>query len=145
MPPDASIAKGEDMNTVLAERAARVQIAPYSNEDDDFRRRDWIAAQWQLCPYLIAFEGKGDCVIVDGCGRPIARVFADERVEILDPDDEFGSSHGLTFIHYDLGLPPEKPVRDYVRRYIETYKLAPELQRRRELLRRGELVGGRGY
>lgn len=131
------------MNTALAERAPRVHID--CSEDEEFCRRDWIAAQWQLCPNKIAFEGRGDCVILDGCFRPIARIFADERTEILNPDAEFGASCGVELIHHDFGLPPGKPARDMLRGYIEKYRLAPELQRRRELLRRGELICGEGW
>ncbi|MCK1615439.1 hypothetical protein IVA96_01755 [Bradyrhizobium sp. 159] len=106
---------------------------------------DFKAAQWQLCPNAVVFETRGDCVIIDGAGRPIARVFADESTEVLSPDAKINAVD-LTpaLLHYDFGLPPGQRARKKIVAYIDKYGLAPELRRRRELLRCGKLAGGWG-
>jgi hypothetical protein len=63
----------------------------------------------------------------------------------LEPDAEFRTTHGLRLLHHDFSFPPGKRAHDKIRAYIDMRGLAPELQRRRELLRRGELIGGRGW
>jgi hypothetical protein len=119
------------------ERAPRVQVQPDYNEDDEFCRSERLAAMWQLTPRYVVTVGRGDCVILDGCGRPIACVFCDERVEILEPDAEYHPTGEITPFHDSS--------RDYVRCCIETYKLAPEIRRRWSLQQRGELAGGWGW
>lgn len=106
---------------------------------------EFKAAQWQLCPNAIILEAGGDCVIIDGAGRPICRVLADESVEILSQDAKINPiDRAPTFLHYDFGLPPCDRARKKITAYINKYELRPELQRRRELLRHGALTGGWG-
>jgi len=122
-------------------RAIARMVSDYN--DEEFERCERLAAMWQLCPLYVTLQRGGDRVVLDGCGRPIIRVFADERTEILPPDAEYHAIRGLTRLHNDFGIMPgEKAARDHVRRYIETYKIASELRRRWELQQRGELTGG---
>lgn len=106
---------------------------------------EFLAAQWQLCPSAVILEAGGDCVIIDGAGRPIVRVFADESTEVLSPNAKLNPID-LTpaFLHYDFGLPPGRRARAKIAAYIDKYGLAPELRRRRELLQYGALAGGWG-
>ena len=106
---------------------------------------EFKAGVWQLCPHSIILERGGVAALRDGAGRPIIRVFEDESSEILSPDAEvFSIDRSPVFLHSDFGLPPGPQARKTIAQYIETYKLAPELRRRKELLRRGELTGGWG-
>lgn len=106
---------------------------------------EFLAAQWQLCPNAVVFETRGDCVIIDGAGRPIARVFADESTEVLSPDAKISPvDFTPALLHCDFGLPPGPRARKKIVAYIDKYGLAPELRRRRELLRCGKLAGGWG-
>ena len=128
--------------------AQKIRIPLDRPETERLPRIDPIefeAGVWQLCPYIVFLVGGGDCVIADGAGRPIVRVFADERIEILSPDAAINSiDRSPAFLHYDFGLPPGRQARKIIRAFIDTYQLAPELRRRRELLRRGKLTGGWG-
>lgn len=135
--------------TQLAERAPRVRATPDINEYNKYeascRHRAWVEAQWRLAPHVIAHEGCGEYVLLDASLRAIVRVFADERTEFLEPDAEYGCDDGLEYIYQGYAYPPTKLGQALIIGHIVTFKLHSELQRRRELLRRGEFAGGRGH
>ena len=130
------------MNAVLAERAPRAQATPDIKDkyEAECRREAWIAAQWRLAPHMIAHESSDQYVFLDAEMRAIARVFADGRTEMLDPDAEYTCDDWLERIYHGT-YPPHKIDQAWFRGCIELFKLGPELKRRRELLRRGELAG----
>lgn len=135
------------MNTVQQlERPPRALAPPYINEYTKYeaacRHRAWVYAVWRIAPHVIADEGGGDYVVLDASLLPIVRVFADGRMEILEPNAEYDCSGGLEYIYQGYAYPPTKMDQARIVGFIEVCGLRSELQRRRELLRRDELSGG---
>jgi len=94
-------------------------------------------AVWHLCPYGEWIELCGSRVIFDRKYRPIARIWNDEVVEIVPPD-QYIAYIEQRYFHGGFGWSPDAATRKIVTEIITKYWLAPELQRRRALMRRGE-------
>ncbi|MBN9492935.1 hypothetical protein J0H33_06255 [bacterium] len=95
-------------------------------------------AVWWLCPFGAWTERNGSGVIFDRAYRPIIRVMRGGATEIVPPD-EFISYRRQRYFHRGFGWSPDIETREIVTQIIAKYDLAPELRRRRDLLRRGEL------
>lgn len=94
-------------------------------------------ATWHLCPYGEWIELSGLRVIFDRKYRPIARIWNDGVVEIVLPDQYIAHIEERYF-HSGFGWSPDAVTRKVVAEIVTKYRLAPELQRRRALMRRGE-------
>lgn len=126
-------------NVKQAGRAQRVQYSTADYEtDDEFLRKFRKQAEWWLCPYGEWSEPSGARVIFDRTYRPIARIFPNGSAEII-PSDEFIKYKKQRYFHSGFGPSPDAQTREIVAHLIAKYKLVPELQRRRELLRRKAL------
>lgn len=93
---------------------------------------------WWLCPYGEWTEHDGSRVIFDRKYRPIVRARPDGSTTIV-PSDEFIEFVSERFLHGGFGCSPDRVTRKIVTEIIERYDLTPELRRRLELLKRGEL------
>lgn len=95
-------------------------------------------AIWGLCPYGEWMEHDGGRVIFDRRYRPIIRIKPDGSTEIV-PSDEFIELVGQRWFHGGFGCSPDRATRKIVTELIERYDLAPELRRRLQRLKRGEI------
>lgn len=105
---------------------------------------DFLCGVWQLCPFSVDTFPNGDGLLRDGAFRAIAWLRPDGWADIITGDDFYDFYPGTepietTFLHHDFGLPLGKRAREIVKEFIEIWGLAPELRRRRELLRLGRL------
>lgn len=108
------------------------------SEAETFIRLIRRKSVWWLCPYGWWQEDDDSYVIFDRAYRPIFRVHLNGDAEIVR-SDEFIQYRTQRWLHRGFGSRPDDNTKCIVVDLIARYNLAPELRRRRELLRRGQL------
>jgi hypothetical protein len=126
-----------DLYPTIRARASSEGVMKISDEE-------FLCGVCQLCPFSVDTFPNGDGLLRDGAFRAIAWLRPDGWADIITGDDFYDFDPGTepietTFLHHDFGLPLGKRACEIVKEFIEIWGLAPELQRRRELLRLGEL------
>lgn len=118
--------------------ALRTQQIDTDEEASGFLRDLRKQSIWRLAPLGYWIEEDNSRVIFDGFYQPIFRIRADGLKEIV-PSDEVIRFYYEHHYHMGFGADPDPETRAIVSTLIEFHGLKPELSRRKELLRLGQL------